>query len=60
MLQAHNTGSSEDPVENMEIQQSGTGQDSTPAQALNDKKGSKDGSGDSKNSKTQTAPPPRR
>uniref|UniRef100_A0A669EGJ6 RING-type E3 ubiquitin transferase n=1 Tax=Oreochromis niloticus TaxID=8128 RepID=A0A669EGJ6_ORENI len=44
----------------MEIQQSGTGQDSTPAQASNDNKGSKDGSGDSKNSKTQTALPPRR
>ncbi|CAI5675491.1 unnamed protein product [Oreochromis niloticus] len=57
---AHNTGSSVDPVENMEIQQSGTGQDSTPAQASNDNKGSKDGSGDSKNSKTQTALPPRR
>lgn len=59
MLQA-DSGSSVDPVENMEIQQSGSGQDSTPAQPSNDNKGSKDGGDNSKSSKAQTAPPPKR
>uniref|UniRef100_A0AAX7TSP4 RING-type E3 ubiquitin transferase n=1 Tax=Astatotilapia calliptera TaxID=8154 RepID=A0AAX7TSP4_ASTCA len=54
------TGSSVDPVEKMEIQQSGSGQDSTPAQPSNDNKGSKDGDDNSKSSKAQTAPPPKR
>lgn len=54
------TGSSVDPVEKMEIQQSGSGQDSTPAQPSNDNKGSKDGGDNSKSSKAQTGPPPKR
>lgn len=54
------TGSSVDPVEKMEIQQSGSGQDSTPVQPSNDNKGSKDGGDNSKSSKAQTAPPPKR
>ncbi|XP_063327964.1 E3 ubiquitin-protein ligase rnf213-alpha [Pelmatolapia mariae] len=54
------TGSSVDPVEKMEIQQSGSGQDSTPAQPSNDNKESKDGGDNSKSSKAQTAPPPKR
>lgn len=59
MLQADSSGSSVDPV-NMEVQQSGSGQESTPAQTSDDNKGRKDGSEDSKNSKTQAAPPPKR
>lgn len=59
MLQA-DSGSSVDPVEKMEIQQSGSGQDLTPAQPSNDNKGSKDGGDNSKSSKAQTAPPPKR
>lgn len=54
------SGSSVDPVEKMEIQQSGSGQDLTPAQPSNDNKGSKDGGDNSKSSKAQTAPPPKR
>ncbi|XP_022072402.1 E3 ubiquitin-protein ligase rnf213-alpha [Acanthochromis polyacanthus] len=60
---ADSTGSSVDPEvteSHMVVEQSGSGQDSTPAQTSEGDTGSKDGSKDGMNSNTQTAPPPKR
>ncbi|GLD49345.1 E3 ubiquitin-protein ligase rnf213-alpha-like protein, partial [Lates japonicus] len=56
-------GSSVDPevqVEHMVVQQSGSGQDSTPAQTSDGDKGNKDGSKDNTESNTPAGPPPKR
>ncbi|XP_023265809.1 E3 ubiquitin-protein ligase RNF213 [Seriola lalandi dorsalis] len=56
----------EKPVEHMEVQQSGSGQDSTPAKTSGDDKGTKGGSKDNTTSNTPAtpaapaAPPPKR
>ncbi|XP_071329691.1 E3 ubiquitin-protein ligase rnf213-alpha [Trachinotus anak] len=60
---ADSTGSSVDPektVEHMEVQQSGSGQDSTPAKTLDTDKGTKGGSKEKPESNTTAAPPPKR
>ncbi|XP_040919421.1 E3 ubiquitin-protein ligase rnf213-alpha isoform X2 [Toxotes jaculatrix] len=56
-----NIGSSVDPeVEDMVVQQSGDGQDSTPAQTSDGEKGTKDASEDNTESSTLAGPPPKR
>ncbi|KAG7242861.1 hypothetical protein INR49_018116 [Caranx melampygus] len=60
---AASTGSSVDadkPVEHMEVQQSGSGKDSAPAQTSDGDKSTKGGSKDSTTANTTTAPPPKR
>lgn len=59
LVQAVSTGSSVDPavtVEHMEVQQSGSGPDSTPTQTSDADKGTKDKT----ESNTPADPPPRR
>lgn len=65
LTQAASTGSSVDPdkpVEHMEVQQSGSGQDSAAAQTKTSDgdKSTKAGSKDSTTSNTTAAPPPKR
>ena len=63
LVQAESTGSSVDPerkVEHMEVQQSGSEQDSNAAQTSDADKGGKDDREDNTESSTTSVPPPKR
>lgn len=61
LIQGDSKGSSVDPevkVESMEVQQSGSGHDSSAKQTSDADKGNKDDSKDKKESKSAAVPPP--